>query len=313
MKNMKEMLSVTAQSDYNRNFWDAMRLVPDAAGKITGALETGSVSYLPADSEKKFRETMSGIGVIRKLATIQKKYSGTSAVWAYESDDYATFVDDGEAIPNFNVKDDFRKIRVDSFKMAVLAKTSTEFISDPGFDAESYITKRMAKSFAMTEDKTFINGTGTGEPTGILHNTLGAQTAVTTDTLAYDNCIELFFSVKPEYRKNAVWMMNDRTALALRKLKDGDGNYLWNGENDTILGKPVIISSEMPDAEDGNKPVLFGDLSYYWIIDRAPISIKAVKELFAATDQVGYLGYERLDGKLIRSEAVKVIAISEEE
>ena len=107
--------------------------------------------------------------------------------------------------------------------------------------------------------------------------------------------------------------MNDKTALALRKLKDDDGNYLWNSSNDTILGKPVIISNEMPDIESGKKPVLFGDLSFYWIIDRSPMSIQAIKELFATNHQIGYIGTERLDGKLIRSEAVKVIAISDEE
>lgn len=88
--------------------------------------------------------------------------------------------------------------------------------------------------------------------------------------------------MKPEYRKNAVWMMNDTTALALRKLKDADS---------------------------GKKPILFGDLSYYWIIDRSPVSMKVLQELFAAKNQVGYLCNEYLDARLIRSEAVKVIAI----
>ena len=115
--------------------------------------------------------------------------------------------------------------------------------------------------------------------------------------------------MKPEYRKNAVWMMNDTTALVLRKLKDADGNYLWNQANDTILGKTVVISNDMPDADSGKKPILFGDLSYYWIIDRSPVSMKVLQELFAAKNQVGYLCNEYLDARLIRSEAVKVIAI----
>ena len=123
------------------------------------------------------------------------------------------------------------------------------------------------------------------------------------------NLIKTIISVKPEYRKNAVWMMNDTTAIALRKLKDADGNYLWNQANDTILGKTVVISNDMPDADSGKKPILFGDLSYYWIIDRSPVSMKVLQELFAAKNQVGYLCNEYLDARLIRSEAVKVIAI----
>lgn len=84
-----------------------------------------------------------------------------------------------------------------------------------------------------------------------------------TSNLTYDDVIALYFSVEKEYRRNGVWLMNDGTALALRKLKDADGNYLWNQANDTILGKQVIISEYMPDIEVGTKPIAFGDFSYY--------------------------------------------------
>lgn len=313
MKTMNEMMSVIVQNDYYKNFWDAMKFVPNAAYEVTNALDASGVSYLPAESEKKFRDAITGASVIRSLATRHKKYDGSSIIWAYNSDDYADFVDEGDTIPGFDVADDFSKICVNSFKIASLAKVSSEFATDVAFDIEGYIMHRFAKSFAKTEDKAFISGTGTGEPTGLLHDTLGAETGVTTSALTYDDCLDLFFSVKPEYRKSSVWLMNDKTALALRKLKDEDGNYLWNSANDTILGKPVIISNEMPDIESGKKPVLFGDLSFYWIIDRSPMSIQVIKELFATNHQIGYIGSERLDGKLIRSEAVKVIATSDEE
>ena len=106
-------------------------------------------------------------------------------------------------------------------------------------------------------------------------------------------------------------MMNDTTALHLRTLKDEAGNYLWNAVTDTILGKPVVISEYMPDIEAGKKPVVFGDFSYYWIIDRDPVSMQILKELYLNTGHIGYLAYEFLDGKLIRSDAVKAVKISE--
>ena len=109
------------------------------------------------------------------------------------------------------------------------------------------------------------------------------------------------------------WLMNDDTALHLRKLKDDDGNYLWNANTDSILGKPVVISEYMPDIEAGSKPVAFGDFSYYWIIDRDPASVQVLKELYLNTGHIGYLAYEFLDGKLIRSDAVKVISIGNSE
>lgn len=107
--------------------------------------------------------------------------------------------------------------------------------------------------------------------------------------------------------------MNDKTALFLRTLKDDNGNYLWNTANDTILGRPVQISNAMPDVEDGKKPIAFGDFSYYWIIDRDPISMCVLRELFFVHQQTGYLAAEYLDGRLIRSDAIKVLQIEEAE
>ncbi len=147
-------------------------------------------------------------------------------------------------------------------------------------------------------------------PTGILDKENGAQVGVTEDAITFDNIISLYFSLDTEYRKNATWLMNDETALTLRLLKDENGNYLWNHTNDTILGKPVIISNDMPSAENGKMPVVFGDFSYYWIIERSPISVQTLKEKFVTLDQTGYLAMEFLDGKLICREAFKRLKIS---
>ena len=106
--------------------------------------------------------------------------------------------------------------------------------------------------------------------------------------------------------------MNDETALALRLLKDNNGNYLWNPANDTILSKRVFISNDMPSANAGEMPIVFGDFSYYWIIDRSPASIQTLKEKFVTLDQVGYLATEFLDGKLIRRKAIKALKITTE-
>ena len=121
-----------------------------------------------------------------------------------------------------------------------------------------------------------------------------------------------YFSVKPEYRTHAAWLMNDRTATVLRKLKDDSGNYLWNSSTDTILGKPIRICNELPDIAAGAKPVLFGDFRYYWIVDRSPVSMKALKERFAMSGRVGYVAFELLDARLVRRDAVKAISVIEE-
>ena len=107
--------------------------------------------------------------------------------------------------------------------------------------------------------------------------------------------------------------MNDSTVKALRKLKNGNGDYLWQpsvraGQPDTLLNRPVYTSTFMPAIAAGAKSILFGDLGYYWVADRQGRSFKRLNELYAATGQVGFLSSERVDGKLILPEAVKVLA-----
>ena len=123
-----------------------------------------------------------------------------------------------------------------------------DFLQDTAFDVESYLTNEFARSFGKKEEWAFINGNGINQPYGILHPTNGAEIGVTTsavDSISFDEIIKLYFNLESEYRNHAVWFMNDETALALRKLKDSSGNYLWRSTDDTILGKPVLISNFM--------------------------------------------------------------------
>ena len=106
--------------------------------------------------------------------------------------------------------------------------------------------------------------------------------------------------------------MNDSTVKAIRKLKDGNGNYLWQpsmtaGTPDTILNCPVYTSTYIPNIAAGNKTVVFGDYSYYWIADRQGRSFKRLNELYAVAGQVGFVATQRVDGKLILPEAVKYL------
>ena len=136
------------------------------------------------------------------------------------------------------------------------------------------------------------------------------MTALSTTAVTLDEIMKLFHSVKPEYREKAVWVMGDTTALALRTLKDNGGNYLWPENPTNLLGRSVVISNNMPTIAAGNKPIAFGDFSYYWIVERMPLTVRPLFEKYVLSQLKGYLGYERLDGKLIRPEAIKVIQMA---
>lgn len=299
-------------SEYDRRFWDIARgreTVNDTTSKGIDK-NTGGLS-LPLAADDKYTKAVTEKSAFRKIATVIKAYGGGNRIFAKVCDDIAAFVPESGTIPIYDATDDFTRHAIDRHKLAAFVKLDEDLVHDAAFNIEDYLIDRFAQNFSAAEDNGFINGTGIDMPTGILDNDCGAETGVTTDALSFDDVKRLYYSLDKKYRKNAVWLMNDETALALRLLKDDNGNYLWNASDDTILGKPVVISYDIPDIGSGNAPIAFGDLSYYWIIIRSPISIRTLKEKFIVRDQIGYLAFEFLDGKLIRRDAVKLLKISE--
>ena len=132
--------------------------------------------------------------------------------------------------------------------------------------------------------------------------------------ITFDDVIELFYSLKSPYRKKAMWVLNEQTVKALRKIKDNTGNFIWQpsvsaGLPDTILNRPYVTSVYAPTIAAGAKAIAFGDYSYYWVADRQGRSLKRLNELFAMNGQVGFLASQRVDGKLILPEAVKTLTI----
>ena len=306
------MENIISTVDYKNHFWNALRGRAHSEAVFEAGRNRSTGSYtLPTASEGSYDKAIRKEGLFRNIATVVKAYGGSSRIFARDCDDSAAWVPEGGEISLADGMEDFTKYAVDSHKLAAFVKLDNDFIHDVTFDFEDYLTGRMAKCFARAEDSGFLTGDGVDKPTGLFDPEKGAETGVTTSALTYDDVVKLYFSVKPEYRRNGVWLMNDETALALRALKDANGNYLWNHCNDTILGKRVEISEYMPGAESGKAPILFGDFSYYWIVLRSPVSVRTLREKFVTLDQTGYLAFEFLDGKLIRREAIKAIKIGE--
>lgn len=312
MTNYMEKLPYTGSPEYDKHFWNAMRGNDNSYEELKKGRNIGTSLYtMPNTTYKKYMAALGKESLFRNIGTVIKAYGSGYRIFAKDSSDLAQWVEENEAIPVYDGIEDFTINILDSKKLAGFVKMDTAFIHDASFDIENYLISRFAKNFGRAGDNVFINGNGSEMPTGILNATGGADVGTTTADITYDKVIALYFSVTPEYRKNAVWLMNDKTALTLRTLKDDAGNYLWRDSDDTILGKKVIMSEFMPSAEAGSKPIAFGDFSYYWVVGRSPIEIRTLSEKFAAIDQLGYLAYEFLDGRLVRPEAVKVLKIAD--
>ena len=303
---------IIGTADYRNNFWNAMRREPCNYNVLDQAEGKPSDEHLlPLQDAVRMDKLIAQESVLRNVCTTVKFYGGASRIFAYDCVDFADWVPEGGEIPLYDCMNDFSTYPVDSHKLAVFVKLNEDFVHDASFGVDDYLLRRFAKNFAKAEDDAFLNGNGETMPTGLLHAEKGAEVGATTNSLSFDDLIKLYSSVKPEYRKDGAWLMNDDTALALRTLKDESGAYIWNSEKETILGKPVVIAEGMPDAGAGKLPVLFGDFHYYWVIRRSPVRVRSLKEKFVLYNQIGYLAIEYMDGRLIRRDAVKALKITE--
>nr|DAZ39489.1 MAG TPA: major capsid protein [Caudoviricetes sp.] len=308
-----------ATDEYRKAFWNAMRT---RAGEgldpvIKNALQVGTDSeggYLvPDEFERTLVQALEEENIFRRLANVITTASGDRKIPVVASKGTASWIDEEGVIPESD--DSFGQVSIGAYKLGTMIKVSEELLNDSVFQLEPYISREFARRIGNKEEEAFFIGDGSGKPTGILAATGGAQLGVTTagaTAITLDEVLDLFYSLKAPYRNKSVFIMNDSTVKAIRKLKDGQGQYLWQpsiqaGTPDTILNRPLFTSSYVPAIEAGAKTIAFGDFSYYWVADRQGRVFKRLNELFAVTGQVGFVATQRVDGKLILPEAIKVL------
>ena len=305
-----------ASDAYKKAFWNAIRSKTPRP-EILNALQEGTDSeggYLvPDEFERTLVQKLTAANVLRPLCHVIQTSYGDRKIPVVASKGTADWVDEEGTYPLSD--DSFSQVVLGAYKLATMIKVSEELLSDSIFDIEGYVSEQFGKRIGDKEEDAFLTGNGVSKPIGILHTTGGAEVGVTTAGAAAitgDELIDLVYSLRAPYRKSAVFVLNDTTVKLLRKLKDGDGQYLWRPgitENapDTILGHRIVTSEFMPGVNAGNKSIAFGDFSYYWIADRQGRTFKRLNELYATTGQFGFLASQRLDGKLILPEAIKVL------
>lgn len=197
-----------------------------------------------------------------------------------------------------------------AFKLTRMVRASEELVMDDDAGFIGMLPGFIARRFAPVEEGWFVNGTGSGQPRGVMLDAPLGVTAAGASAITADELKDLKYSVRRPYRKRASWLMNDSTALAIDKLKDGDGQYIWRagvevGDSDILLGAKVRTSDQVAALGTGNKSLAYGDFSYYWIADRGARAVKRLDERYAELGQVGFLAMERIDGVLTITEAVK--------
>ena len=298
--------------DYGDAFYNAMRFGTSAADHtVMNALQVGTNSeggfITPESFETALIAALQDISEIRQYANVIQTAStrnipvettlGTAS-WTAEEASY----NESDAA--------FGRVQLEAHKLATITKVSEELLQDAFFDVESYLATNFGKRFGLAEEAAFVNGDGSGKPTGIVGGSSHGVTAAGGSAITTDELIDLFHSLSRPYRAGAVWMMNDSTAKLIRKLKDGDNQYIWQpgltaGQPDVLLGRAVVVCASMPAATTGNKSVIFGDLSNYTIADRSGVAMQRLNELYAANGQIGFRSFKRTDGKVTHADGIK--------
>ena len=302
-----------ASDEYKKALLQAMRT---NFRQISNVLQEGidpQGGYLvPDEYDKRLIDILTEENVMRTLGT-NITTSGEHKINIAATKPAAAWIEEGGTLTFGDAT--FDQIILDAHKLHVAIKVTEELLYDNAFNLENYILTQFGKALSNAEEDAFINGTGVGQPLGILAETGGAQVGVTTASstkITADEIINLVYSLKRPYRKNAVFLANDVCVAELRKLKDNNGQYLWQpslqaGEPDRVLGYKVYTSPYFPVPTASGTAVAFGDFSYYNIGDRGTRSFAELKELFAGNGMIGFVAKERVDGKLVLPEAVKLL------
>lgn len=193
----------------------------------------------------------------------------------------------------------FEKRTLDGFLVGALSKVSVSLINNAQFDIVSYVVNKVAESIALFLEKEIIGGTGENNMTGVLTDTLVKNVETAGDVPTADEFIAVQVEVPQAYQAGAMWLVSNKTLLAMRQMKDTNGRYflqndLTNGFGYTFLGKPVMVSDQMT-----NTNVVYGDFSGYFINIHENASIKVLNEKYADEHAVGVVAWLEVDGKVM--------------
>ena len=303
-----EVKTGRASDEYKKAMLTALR---SNFRQVSNVLQEGvdaDGGYLvPEEYDHRLIDVLTEENIMRGIAT-KITTSGEHKINIAATKPAAAWIEEGEALSFGDAT--FEQKILDAHKLHVAIKITEELLYDNAFGLENYIITEFGKALANAEEDAFLNGNGVGKPTGIFDKTKGGESIGTlTAALKSDDILDLIYKLKRPYRKNASFIMNDATLAQIRKLKDNNGQYLWQpsyqaNEPDKILGYNIRTSAFAP-----TDAIAFGDYKYYNIGDRGSRSFKQLNELFAGNGMIGYVAKERVDGLLILPEAVKILGL----
>jgi HK97 family phage major capsid protein len=207
--------------------------------------------------------------------------------------------------------------------LAKQVKISNKLLQQSAVPVESLVMERLGYKFGITEEKAFQLGNGVNQPLGVfvatpdgIDTTRDINSGNTTTSITFDGLIAAKYALKVQYWAKAKWLFNRTTMQQISQLKDGEGQYIWRaavvqGEPDKLLNLPYMMSEYTPNTMTTGAYVgIIGDFSKYWIVDSLVLQMQRLIELYAATNQIGFIGRKETDGMPVLAEAFARVKLS---
>lgn len=297
------------------------------AGMSVGSDPDGGYTVYPTLSAQMTKRVFE-LSPMRRIARVVPVSSDSFEEIADLEEGEASWVGETQARPD-TATPKLGMLRIPVHEIFAQPKITQKLLDDSEIDLAAWLVEKCAQRFARKEGAAFVAGDGQLKPRGILtyptaatadasrpwgtieHVNTGASGAFGSSTAATDSLIDLTYRLKVAFRPNARWLMNRTTAGVVRKLKDGDGNYIWQasaalGEPDRLLGFPVELDEEMPAIASNSLSIAFGDFREgYTIVDRH--GLRLLRDPFTDKPNVRFYTYKRLGGDVSNFEAIKLL------
>ncbi len=301
---------------------DALRGLQMEGKAMSTAVNSDGGYLVDPQTAETIKSTLASTASIRAIANVVNVEATSFDVLIDQNDTGAGWAD--EASPTAETgTPTIDRISIALYELNAMPKISQRLLDDTAFDVENWLAGRIGDKFARAEAESFVAGDGIDKPRGFLNHTAVADASWTWGNLGFvatgsaadvgngDALIDLVYALDAQYRAKGTFVLNSRTAGALRKLKDSDGRHLWSdgftaGEPARLLGYPVLIAEDMPDIAADAFPIAFGDFSAGYTIAERP-DLRILRDPFSAKPHVLFYATKRVGGDVSDFAAIKLL------
>lgn len=304
---------------------DALRgLVLEGKGLSTAVNSDGGYLVDPQTSDS-VKAVLKSTASIRQIATVVNVESTSYDVLIDTSDLASGWASEISGVAETGTGQ-IDRISIQLHELSALPKASQRLLDDAAFDIEGWLAGRIADTFSRAEAAAFVIGDGNEKPRGFLRHTIVEEQSWNWGSLGYvasgadgafgdvDAVVDLIYALGAEYRANATFVMNSKTAGVVRRLKDNDGRFLWSDglaahEPARLMGYPVLIAEDMPDIATGNTAIAFGDFAAGYTVAERP-DLRILRDPFSAKPHVLFYATKRVGGDVSDFAAIKLLKFS---